>query len=58
AGYKVSVYNRTKSKALTLIDKGAVWKDSPAEVAKSSDVVFTIVGFPSDVRDVYFSDQG
>jgi 3-hydroxyisobutyrate dehydrogenase len=58
AGYKVSVYNRTKSKALNLIDKGAVWKNSPREVAQSSDVIFTMLGYPSDVREVYFSEEG
>ncbi|NIP37918.1 MAG: NAD(P)-dependent oxidoreductase [Candidatus Dadabacteria bacterium] len=58
AGYKVHVHNRTKSKTLKLIDKGAVWQDSPAEVSKRSEVVFTIVGYPQDVREVYFSDTG
>ena len=58
AGYKVSVYNRTKNKALDLIDRGAVWKNSPREVAISSDVIFTILGYPSDVREVYFSEEG
>ena len=37
---------------------GAAWADSPAAVAASSDVVFTMVGFPQDVRDVYFSEHG
>lgn len=58
AGYKVHVYNRTQSKAQNLVDKGAVWQNSPADVAKRSDVVFSIVGYPDDVRDVYFSDNG
>lgn len=58
AGYRVSVYNRTRYKAKNLIDKGAVWKDSPKEVAQSSDLIFTIVGFPSDVREVYFQKNG
>ncbi len=58
AGYKVSVYNRTKNKALELIERGAVWKNSPREVAISSDVIFTILGYPSDVREVYFSEEG
>lgn len=58
AGYKVSVFNRSKSKSENLLQKGAVWWDSPKEVALNSDIIFTIVGYPSDVRDVYFSDQG
>lgn len=58
AGYKVFVYNRTKEKASHLIDKGAVWKDSPAAVAKNSDVIFTIVGYPADVREIYLGENG
>lgn len=57
-GYQVTVYNRTKSKAQPLLEKGAKWANSPKEVAEQSDVVFTIVGFPSDVREVYFGDKG
>jgi 3-hydroxyisobutyrate dehydrogenase len=52
------VYNRTKSKAKGNIDKGAVWADSPGEVAAQSDIVFTIVGFPKDVREVYLGTNG
>ena len=58
AGYKASVFSRTKAKARPLLDKGAVWVDSPGAVAAASDVVFTIVGFPPDVREVYFGEQG
>src|SRR5205085_6083666 len=47
-----------KSKAQLLIDRGAVWADSPALVSDRSDVVFTIVGFPADVREVYFGSDG
>jgi 3-hydroxyisobutyrate dehydrogenase len=54
-GYKGNVYTRTKSKASDLIAKGAVWCDSPGEVASKSDIVFTMVGFPADVHDVYLS---
>jgi 3-hydroxyisobutyrate dehydrogenase len=54
-GYKGNVYTRTKSKASDLITKGATWRDSPGEVASGSDIVFTMVGFPADVHDVYLS---
>lgn len=54
-GYKGFVYTRTKSKALSLIEKGATWCGSAGEVARQSDVVFTMVGFPVDVREVYLS---
>ncbi|CAK7337513.1 unnamed protein product [Dovyalis caffra] len=52
AGYKVTVFNRTLSKAQPLIDMGANLAQSPLAVASQSDVVFSIVGFPSDVRSV------
>lgn len=57
-GYGMTVYNRTKEKALPLVEKGASWADSPMEVAKQSDVVFTMLGFPKDVREVYFEQDG
>lgn len=57
-GYDMTVYNRTQSKALPLIEDGATWADSPHDVAAVSDVVFTIVGFPPDVREVYLGDEG
>jgi len=58
AGYKLCVHSRTKSKALPLLDSGAVWVDSPAEVAQRSDVIFTMLGFPADVKDVLLGDRG
>ncbi|MEM8887830.1 MAG: NAD(P)-dependent oxidoreductase, partial [Bacteroidota bacterium] len=57
-GYSAYVYNRTKSKAESSIAAGAVWKDSPMEVAAAADVIFTIVGFPQDVEEVYFGEKG
>ena len=57
-GYSTIVFNRTKEKALLLIEKGAAWVDSPRKVAEQSDVVFTMVGFPDDVREVYFGKGG
>lgn len=58
AGYKVSIYTRTKVKANELIDSGAAWCDTPSQVAEDSDIVFTIVGYPEDVRQVYFGENG
>lgn len=57
-GYSATVYNRTKAKAQPLIDAGATWADSASEVAATSDVIFTIVGFPPDVREVYLGENG
>ncbi|MCZ6900381.1 MAG: NAD(P)-dependent oxidoreductase [Bacteroidetes bacterium] len=58
AGYQCIVYNRTKEKAATLLEQGAEWANSPGEVAAQSDIIFTIVGFPKDVREVYLSEDG
>lgn len=58
AGYDVSVYTRTRSKAEKLLEKGCDWYDSPAAIAGNCDVIFTIVGYPKDVEEVYFGDDG
>ncbi|NOY08647.1 MAG: NAD(P)-dependent oxidoreductase [Spirochaetes bacterium] len=57
-GYRVFVYNRTEEKAGELIKKGAEWCNSPEAVAAKSRYVFTIVGYPYDVREVMFGDRG
>jgi 3-hydroxyisobutyrate dehydrogenase len=57
-GYPVTVYSRTKARADALVEQGARWADSPGQVAAAADIVFTMVGFPADVRDVYFGDAG
>jgi 3-hydroxyisobutyrate dehydrogenase len=58
AGYEVTVYNRTKSKADDLISLGARWKDTPIKVASETDLIFTMVGYPSDVEEVYYGNDG
>lgn len=58
ANYNVDIYTRTKSKAEPLIAKGAKWFADPKDVAESADIIFTMVGFPQDVEDVYFKDNG
>lgn len=58
AGFKVTLFTRTKSKADDLIAKGAAWAATPRDVAASSDVVISIVGFPQDVRQVMLGDDG
>jgi len=57
-GYNVSVYNRTKKKTEDLIKMGATWRSNPEEVAENSDIIFTIVGYPKDVEEVYFGEKG
>jgi 3-hydroxyisobutyrate dehydrogenase len=57
-GYATTVYNRSKEKAQPLLSEGAAWADTPKAVAERSDVVFAIVGFPRDVREVFLGPQG
>lgn len=57
-GYPVVVHTRSKTKAQTLLDHGATWAASPGAVGQQSEIVFTIVGFPHDVREVYFGREG
>ena len=58
AGYSATIFTRTESKAAPLLKKGAQWASTPKEVAEASDVVFAIVGFPHDVREVMLGDDG
>jgi 3-hydroxyisobutyrate dehydrogenase len=58
AGYPVTLYTRSPDKAQALVDAGASWQRCPREVAERSDVVFTMVGFPSDVEQVYLAQEG
>src|SRR4026209_166842 len=57
-GYRVTIHSRTRSKAQPLLDHGAQWDENPRAVAAESDVLFTMVGFPQDVRTVYFDETG
>ncbi len=58
AGHSVTVHTRTRSKAESLLQRGAAWADTPKSVAERSDVVVTMLGFPEDVREVYFGERG
>ncbi len=57
-GYSVTVSTRTRAKAGDLVAAGATWADSPGEVASLSDVIFTMVGYPADVREVILGPHG
>ena len=57
-GHTLYIYSRTKEKAQTLIECGATWMESIADLAKQSDIIITMVGSPQDVADVYFGDDG
>ncbi len=58
AGNDVIVYNRTLSKCDDLSELGAKVCSTPKEVAEKSDIIFTMLGFPSDVENVYFGEKG
>ena len=58
AGYQATIFSRTRNKASRLIEQGAQWASSPREVAEASDVIFSIVGFPHDVREVILGSNG
>ena len=58
AGFGLTVHNRSREKADGLVSRGATWADSPAAAAAEADVVFTMVGYPDDVEDVYLGAGG
>lgn len=58
AGNELFVYNRTKEKAKGLIDAGAIWCDNIKNIAAQADIIFTIIGMPSDVEAVYLGENG
>ncbi|MCF3944617.1 NAD(P)-dependent oxidoreductase [Oceanobacillus alkalisoli] len=58
AGYNVSVYTRTKHKAEALLTEGATWVDTVKELAETVDLIITMVGYPSDVEEIYFGENG
>lgn len=58
SGHNVSVYSRTLSKCEPLREYGIEVKDSIKECVKDADVVFTIVGYPKDVEEVYLGKEG
>ena len=57
-GFDAPVYTRTRATADSVLENGAQWADTPKAVAEQSDVVFTIVGFPSDVQEVLLGTEG
>ena len=57
-GFAATVYNRSADKAQPLVDQGAKLAKTPKEVAAQSDMVFAIVGFPKDVREVFLGPDG
>ncbi len=58
SNYEVAIYTRTKEKARSLIEAGAVWEDTVAGAVKDAELIFTMVGYPVDVEEIYFGDGG
>ncbi|MER2115405.1 MAG: NAD(P)-dependent oxidoreductase [Solibacillus isronensis] len=58
AGHDVTIYTRTKSKAADLIAAGAKWVETPAQASIEQDIIFTMVGYPKDVEEVYIGENG
>ena len=58
AGHELSVYNRTKLRAMPLVNNGAAWCDTPAQVVQQSEIIFTMLGHPEDVKSTYFGEIG
>jgi 3-hydroxyisobutyrate dehydrogenase len=58
AGHALAVYNRSPDKAAALVAKGAVACSTPAQIAQQSDVIITMVGYPSDVEEVWLGGKG
>jgi len=56
-GYKVHVYNRTKSKTDSLVEKGAIYM-TPSEIAQNCNVIFMMLGYPQDVKNIVYGDNG
>ncbi len=58
SNYEVAIFTRTKEKARPLIEAGAVWADTVGMAVKGADVIFTMVGYPVDVEEIYFGKEG
>ena len=58
AGHELYVYNRTKSKTDNLVSRGAKLLSEVKDAPKFADVIFTIVGYPKDVEEVYLGENG
>lgn len=57
-GFEVSIYARSKEKVQDVLEEGASWCETIADCSKDKDAVITIVGYPKDVEEVYFSEKG
>ncbi len=58
AGYELHIFTRTKSRADELCRNKAIWEKSVADLSEKSDVIISMVGYPHDVREIYFGGEG
>lgn len=58
ANKEVHIYTRTRERAQPLVERGAIWHATAASAASVADVIFTMVGYPKDVEEVYFGEAG
>ncbi len=58
AGYPVTVYTRTKSRAENVLQQGARWADTVQAAVAGADYVITMVGYPKDVETLYLASDG
>ncbi|MFD0772076.1 NAD(P)-dependent oxidoreductase [Bacillus sp. CGMCC 1.60114] len=58
AGYTVLVYNRTPARSQELIENGAIWKETVAEIAAQANIIITMLGYPKDVEEIYLGEKG
>lgn len=58
AGYSLVITTRTKEKATDLVEMGAKWENTTKNVAQAANVIITMVGYPTDVEEVYFGEEG
>ncbi|GAB6093300.1 NAD(P)-dependent oxidoreductase [Furfurilactobacillus curtus] len=58
AGHQLTVFNRTKAKAQSLLNQGALWAETPLDVVANSEIIFSMVGYPQDVEAIYFGAAG
>jgi len=56
--YAVTIYSRTKAKAADLIKEGATWAETASKATAGADIILTMVGYPSDVEQIYFGENG
>lgn len=58
ANFEVTIYTRTKERATSLIEEGAIWADTASNATVGADIIFTMAGYPADVEEIYFGGNG